>query len=260
MCDLWQNTLDNPVSPGAILEQIDYALAHAVSQLGDLAQLHQIKLYNAGSFFDPKAIPSEEDTQIAKRLAMFDRIIVECHPSLVGGRCLQFQESIKGKLEVALGLETVHPKALEKLNKRMTLEDFQSASSVLSENNIALRSFVLLQPPFVPEQESVDWAKKTVDFSISCGATVSCVIPTRTGNGATDSLAISGQFHEPNLDQLEDVMDRSMGAANHRVFADLWDLERFSHCEYCFDVRKSRLLEQNHSQVVSARITCSYCH
>ena len=260
MCDLWKNTLDNPVSPGAILKQIDYALAHADKNLGGLGTLQQIKLYNAGSFFDPKAIPSEEDTQIAKRLAMFDRIIVECPPSLVGKRCLQFQESIKGKLEVALGLETVHPKALEKLNKRMTLEDFQSASSVLSENNIALRSFVLLQPPFVPEQESVDWAKKTVDFSISCGATVSCVIPTRTGNGATDSLAISGQFHEPNLDQLEDVMDKSMGPPNHRVFADLWDLERFSSCKYCFSNRKSRLLEQNLSQFVSDRITCSYCH
>jgi hypothetical protein len=260
MCDLWQNTLDNPVSPGAILEQIDYALAHADSNLGNLDSLHQIKLYNAGSFFDPKAIPKSEDAQIAKRLAMFNRVIVECHPSLVGERCLRFKESISGTLEVALGLETVHPDALNKLNKHMSLEDFQSASSLLSENKIDLRSFVLLQPPFVPEQESVDWAKKTIDFSISCGATVSCVIPTRTGNGATDSLAISGQFHEPNLDQLEDVMDKSMGPPNHRVFADLWDLERFSRCEYCFDIRKARLLEQNLSQVVSARIKCSYCH
>lgn len=260
MCDLWQNTLDNSVSPGAILEQIDYALDHADRKLGSLAKLHQIKLYNAGSFFDPKAIPTSEDAQIAQRLDMFNRVIVECHPSLVGDRCLQFKESISGTLEVALGLETVHPEALDKLNKRMTLDGFQSASSILSENKIALRSFVLLQPPFVPEQESVDWAKKTVDFSISCGATVSCVIPTRTGNGATDSLSISGLFHEPNLAQLEDVMDRSIGTPNHRVFADLWDLERFSRCEYCFDVRKSRLLEQNHSQVVSARIKCSHCH
>ena len=260
MCDLWKNTLDNPVSPGAILKQIDYALAHADNNLGGLGTLQQIKLYNAGSFFDPKAIPTSEDAQIAKRLDLFNRVIVECHPSLVGDRCLRFKESIRGTLEVAIGLETVHPESLDKLNKRMTLEDFQSASSLLSENNIDLRSFVLLQPPFVPKHESVDWAEKTVEFSISCGATVSCIIPTRTGNGATDSLAISGQFHEPNLDQLEDVMDRSIGKPEHRVFADLWDLERFSSCKYCFSNRKSRLLEQNLSQVVSDRITCSYCH
>ena len=68
MCDLWQNTLDNSVSPGAILEQIDYALDHADRKLGSLAKLHQIKLYNAGSFFDPKAIPTSEDAQIAQRL------------------------------------------------------------------------------------------------------------------------------------------------------------------------------------------------
>ena len=260
MCDLWKNTLDKPVSPGAILEQIDYALDFANSKIGSIDNLDQIKLYNAGSFFDPKAIPTSDDEEIAKRLTKFNRVIVECHPSLVGERCLRFKESINGTLEVAIGLETVHPEALGKLNKRMSLDDFRATSSILSENKIALRSFILLQPPFVPENESVYWAKQTLDFSISCGASVSCVIPTRTGNGATDLLAKTGKFREPNLYQLEDVMDSFMGTPDHRVFADLWDLERFSICNYCFDLRKSRLLEQNHSQVISDRIKCCYCH
>ena len=109
MCDLWKNTLDKPVSHGAILEQIDYALNFANSKIGSIDNLDQIKLYNAGSFFDPKAIPTSDDEEIAKRLTKFNRVIVECHPSLVGERCLRFKESINGTLEVALGLETVHP-------------------------------------------------------------------------------------------------------------------------------------------------------
>ena len=81
-------------------------------------------------------------------LTIFNRVIVDCHPSLVGDRCLRFEDSINGTLEVALGLETVHPEALGKLNKRMSLDDFRATSSILSENKIALRSFILLHPPF----------------------------------------------------------------------------------------------------------------
>ena len=259
MCDLWQNTLDSPVPSGAILEQINFALDYAQRELGNLENLHQIKLYNAGSFFDPNAIPISEDTRIAKRLDMFDRVIVECHPSLVGDRCLRFNDSINGKLEVAIGLETVHPEILAKLNKRMTLEDFQSAASILLKNQISLRSFVLLQPPFMPRQEAVMWARKSVDFSFLCGATVTCVIPTRTGNGATDLLARSGQFYEPTISQLEDVMDEVVGNHVHRVFADLWDLARFSQCKSCFSPRKIRLENLNLSQAISTRVSCSHC-
>ena len=259
MCDLWQNTTDKTVPVGAIVEQIDHALGQAKQQFGSLAKFHQIKLYNAGSFFDAQAIPPAEDTKIAKRLAKFERVIVECHPALISERCLQFNEALDGKLEVALGLETVHRESLAKLNKRVTLEEFQAAASLLTKNKIDLRSFVLLQPPFIPERESVEWAKRSVEFSRRCGASVTCVIPTRTGNGALDTLAKAGQFTEPTLDQLEAVMDASIGNSDHRVFADLWDLERFSRCPKCFESRKLRLSEQNDTQRVLKTVACSSC-
>jgi uncharacterized Fe-S cluster-containing MiaB family protein len=50
MCDLWVNTLDAAVPRGAIARQIRDAVA-------TLPAARQIKLYNAGSFFDPQAIP-----------------------------------------------------------------------------------------------------------------------------------------------------------------------------------------------------------
>ena len=80
-----------------------------------------LKLYNAGSFFDPRAIPPEEYPAIARLAAPFRRTIVECHPALVGPRCLAFRDLLSGRLEVAMGLETAHPEVLERLNKRMTL-------------------------------------------------------------------------------------------------------------------------------------------
>ncbi|MBT3842537.1 MAG: radical SAM protein, partial [Verrucomicrobia bacterium] len=194
MCDLWQNTLDETVPKDAIAGQLDFALSQAERQCGDLAKLQQIKLYNAGSFFDGQAIPEDEDAAISERLAKFDRVIVESHPALMGDRCLRFRDRLGGQLEVALGLETVHPEALEKLNKRVTIEQFRAAADFVTKNNMALRAFVLIQPPFIPKDESVEWAKRSVDFSQDCGATVTALIPTRTGNGAMDRLAAAGQF------------------------------------------------------------------
>ena len=259
MCDLWQNTLDETVPAGAISEQIDFALGQTERECSDLTELQQIKLYNAGSFFDAQAIPEDEEAVISKRLAKFSRVIVESHPALIGDRCLRFRDRLNGQLEIALGLETVHPEALVKLNKRVSLEQFRDAADFITRHEIALRTFVLLQPPFIPVDESVEWAKRSIDFSQDCGATVTALIPTRTGNGAMDRLAAVGQFIEPTLVQLEDTMDYGVGQARGRVFADLWDLERFSSCTACFPQRCDRLTKQNDTQQIPARITCSSC-
>ncbi len=48
--DLWKNTLEQTVPPRAIPAQIEYAL-------GRLPPARDIKLYNSGSFYNPRAIP-----------------------------------------------------------------------------------------------------------------------------------------------------------------------------------------------------------
>jgi hypothetical protein len=85
------------------------------------------------------------------------------------------------------------------------------------------------------------------------------LIPTRTGNGAMDRLAAAGQFTEPTLGQLEDAMDYGVAQARGRVFADLWDLERFSSCKDCFPQRSNRLALQNYTQQVPPRVACPSC-
>src|SRR5262249_18519997 len=194
--------------------------------------LRQIKLYNSGSFFDPRAIPPEDYVAIADRVREFERVIVECHPALVGESALRFRDLLlpsndRPRLEVAMGLETAHPDVLEKLNKRMTLELFRGAAGFLRENNIALRVFVLVKPPFLDETEALHWAQRSIDFAFDCGATVS-LIPTRFGNGALEFLAERGEFSPPKLSTLEQAADYGVGLRRGRVFAGLWDLEKLS--------------------------------
>jgi archaeosine synthase beta-subunit len=256
MCDLWRNTLEETVPEGAITAQILYAL----ERLPSIEPARSfLKLYNSGSFFDPRAIPPAEYPSIAKLAGPFGRTIVECHPALVGARCLEFRDLISGRLEVAMGLETVHPEVLERLNKRMTLEQFRRAADCLRTEEIDLRVFILVRPPWLSEQEGVDWAERSLDFAFLCGATVCSLIPTRPGNGAMESLIAAGEFTPPSIASLESVLEYGIAWRAGRVFADLWDIEKFVRCPECSNRRIGRIREMNATQKIPAKLRCENC-
>jgi radical SAM enzyme (TIGR01210 family) len=252
MCDLWRNTLTDSVTAGAIPQQIDYALAR-------LPDARQIKLYNSGSFFDPRAIPVEDYSAIAQRLERFDRVIVECHPALVSDACIRFSEMHRGTLEIAMGLETVHPEILPKLNKRMTLEMFEKAARFLRQNSIDLRAFILVKPPFMKENEAVMWAERSLEFAFDCGATAAALIPTRGGNGAMEELGSTDNFAPPTLRTLELAVELGVSMSKGRVFADVWDVETLPSCEHCRAQRIARLRTMNLEQVIPSRVQCARC-
>jgi radical SAM enzyme (TIGR01210 family) len=256
MCDLWQNTLTDSVPPGAIPEQIDFALNQLGHAPGTPGAARQIKLYNSGSFFDSRAIPVADHHAIAERTRSFERVIVECHPALVGERCLPFRDRLIGRLEVAMGLETACPEVLAALNKRMTLEDFARAARFLREHDISLRVFVLVKPPFMDESVALEWATRSIDFAFDCGASVVSLIPTRAGNGSLEELAAQGSFSPPRLVTLEAAHDYGVRLQRGRVFADMWDVERFTNCPRCVSARKERLRRMNLEQTVLPRIEC----
>ena len=253
MCDLWRNTLDERVMPGVLPVQIRTALAA-------LPPVRQIKLYNAGSFFDPGAIPPEDDESIAGDVADFDRVIVEAHPGFLTGvhadRCLRFRDRLNGRLEVAIGLETAHAPTLARLNKRMTVESFREAAAFLVGHGIDLRVFILLNPPFLGGDAAIEWACRSIDVAAECGATACSVIPTRTGNGAMESLGDA--VERPRLPALERVIEYGIAQERLRVFADLWDIEQFFDCE-CSPARRDRLLWMNRAQLAPSPVSCERC-
>jgi len=253
MCDLWRNTLTETVPAGAIPEQLDYALA-------EMPPARQIKLYNSGSFFDRKAIPTEDYERIASRVLSFERTILECHPALIGDACLRFRDLLAHPLEVAMGLETAHPEILERLNKRMTLDLFSAAAKFLRANGIDLRVFILVQPPFMRPEDALPWAQRSLDFAFNCGATAATLIPTRGGNGAMERLAEQDEFLLPRLETLEDAAGYGLGLNRGRVFSDVWDLHTaLNTCLECHAARVARLREMNLNQRVTPRVVCGAC-
>jgi radical SAM enzyme (TIGR01210 family) len=245
MCDLWKNTLETPVAPGQIPEQIRWALAQ-------LPAAQHLKLYNAGSFFDNKAIPPGDDTEIARLAEPFERLIVECHPRLVVRRFREFRRLLKGDLEVALGLETVHPEVLARLNKGMTLDDFAAAVRTLRAEQTHVRAFILVRPPFLTDEEGLEWACRSLDYAFGLGVECCSLIPTRGGNGAMEELAGAGLFAPPSLDTLERAMEYGLSLCAGRVLLDLWDIGRISPDADRRDDRIARLARMNLTQCVES--------
>jgi len=252
MCDLWKNTTEKRVPDGATATQLEYALDH-------LPTTRNIKLYSSGSFFDTQSIPRADWQRLAAMLRGYRSVVVEAHPRFVNGDCFEFADLLDAKLQVAMGLETIDPDVLPLLNKRMSLSDFESATERLLNAGIDVRAFILLRTPFQDEQQGLEWAQRSIDYAFSIGVECCVAIPTRAGNGAMDQLQADGHFNAPSLQSLENALDYGVGLHRGRVFADLWDIERFFDCSKCGPDRVERMREVNLSQEVLPRLRCD-CH
>lgn len=270
MCDLWKHTTETDTPAGAIPKQI----AAARVQIADAAPpVDTLKVYNAGSFFDPRAVPESDYDDIAEQFTGLDRVIVESHPALIGRRVDALLDALDrarssmragwpAKLEVAIGLETANPDVLDALNKRFTVDDFKAAAAALRNRGAAVRVFLLVSPPFIADTEQDTWLIRSIDVAFQAGVSAVSLVPTRSGNGAMEALAATGQFHEPSLADVERSLAVALAAARGRgrVFVDLWDLPRFASCTTCLKGRRARLHSANLFQTIAPSSTpCADC-
>ena len=253
-CDLWRYTIDGPTPSGALPKQIEDAVATTRG-----TPLQRIKLYNASNFFDRHAVPIEDLPRIAELCRPFAGVTVESHANTVGTMTLEFARLLSGRLEVAMGLETISPDGIAHLNKHLDLKRFHHAASFLTAHGVDLRVFVLLGAPGIPNEESVDWAVRSAEYAAQRGAAVVSIIPVRGGNGEMERLGTLGHFTPPTLRQLESALDRCVGWNDTVVTADLWDAERLPACFECRMSRIERLRRLNVTGKAEPPVFCDVC-
>ena len=252
-CDLWRQTLDGPTPREAIPQQIATAIAAAGPPTA-----RTVKLYNASNFFDPIAVPPEDDREIAALLRPFDRVIVESHPRFIQRRCFEFAERLSGALEVAIGLETADPDVLARLNKLMTLEMVADAATALRAARIGLRFFLLVPPPFVTAGDAVASTQRSVTYAAGLGADHVSLIPTRTESIRADVVR-RRDLTPPTLGMVEEVLDACHDTAGVVVSVDLWNIEPLADCPQCGSARIDRLRTINHTGHDTPRVSCRAC-
>lgn len=255
MCDLWKNTLEGPTPRGAIPRQI-------ASVIGESRfQGEWIKLYNSGSFFDRKSIPPGDLVEIARLCEPYKRVIVENHPRLCGPAVIEFQQQLSGQLEVALGVETVQPGMLRRLNKGMDRTHVDRAIDFLVRHAVDVRAFVLVGLPWNFPRETIPWTILTIKHLQRLGVRHISLIPLRLGNGWMERLAEQGQFHPPAFHMVEELFGRLLEQRQSSVITlDLWDWPRTAADCPCLSRRYDRLAKMNLQQRLSGQIVaCPSC-
>lgn len=237
-CDLWRHTLDEPTPSGAIVAQLDDALPA-------LQPVSVLKLYNAGNYFDPQAIPPADWPGIAERVQDMRVVIVENHPRLTDERVLRFRDLLRGRLEVAIGFETANESILNRLNKQMTVADFERAARWLRSHDCDVRAFVQLGLPGLHGEDDLKWTMRSIEMAFTAGAQTVSVIPSRAGNGMMDDWQRQGIFSPPRLDSLHRVQQRGLALRAGRVFVDLWNAEQFASCTKCASKQVQALHDMN---------------
>ena len=252
MCDLWQHTTVEPTPPGAIPHQMDLAL-ESIARTARPESRRWLKLYNASNFFDDRSIPIQDWERIAQRCRGFERIVVENHPNLCDRSIQEFANMLDGRLEVAMGLESIHPEAIARMNKSMSLSDFDRAVDLCRAFDVDVRVFVLLHPPGIDPQESVDWTWKTVRYALDRLVRHASVIPVRPGNGWIDQQIADGSYELPSFSMVLDFFDCLTALPSRTVLEfDLWDWGKIGGaCNACREGMRSRIACFNETQRIA---------
>jgi radical SAM enzyme (TIGR01210 family) len=158
MCGYFNDSMLSALSEKDLLSQFENALQNYKNE-------KIVKLFTSGSFLDPSEIPVSVQQHILTTLnSTAEKISVESRPEYITEKSLgAIQEKAPLKeFEVGVGLETSNDLVREKsINKGFTFQDYKKAAALLKKHTIGVKTYVLLKPPFLTENESLNDCIKT---------------------------------------------------------------------------------------------------
>ena len=192
-----------------LIEQVRSVL----SPQGQISKCQQVALYNDGSFFSPQEIPNPILLEIGKLVSQsgIEVLTVESLPQFITKeRLLPFLEVLGNvKLEVGIGLQSSNDIIREYcVNTSFSIEEFERSIDLLNSNNVQVKTYLMLKPPFLSEEEGVEDALTSMNYCIMNGLNYVTICPTRVSrNTLAWELLKSGYYKPPNLWSIVDVLN-----------------------------------------------------
>jgi hypothetical protein len=231
MCDFGANLVDSEPDRSVSLFRDHLKLLD-----GGLQRIH---IAPGGSFFDPHEVPPQLQTGVLRALERFQflqGVGIETRPNLVTRERLEhaIQElppSVR-ELTIGFGLESRNDFVRElAVNKGYGPEEVRQAAAAIDEVNAAqsrvkvdFEVYALLKPLFLTENEAIEDAISTIEWSLSAGAgTVVLFLNTvkaRTLQGylaSSDDVPSFARYEPPYLRSGLEVLLRLPPAARMKV-------------------------------------------
>ena len=178
-----------------------------------------IKIYNSGSFLDPNEIePEARDAILETAAAKARKVLVESRPEFVSSRNLRgAMEKVEG-LEIAVGLETADDDIRARcINKGFRFDDFKRACDTAHESGAAIRTYLLLKPPFMSESAAIKDALASIRTAGPLSDTIS-INPMNVQRGTlVEGLWKRGLYRPPWLWSLVETVREGSGLTDDRL-------------------------------------------
>lgn len=224
MCDLHRTALPHACGPGDVPAQIRSAIDGLPAGVS-IPDLRFIKLYNGGNFLDAAAVPPVDYQTIASMVNPIGRVVFENHPR-VGSRRLATVAGLLDRFEVAIGLESVQPGLLRRLNKRTTRDEIDRYAARVQHLGGTVRIFLIIGAPRLSIDESMRWAMLSVRHAVAIGASHVSLVPARTGHGwGGDAVRLPDVRPADALRLLRRLHRRHAGEPV-AITVDTWDMDR----------------------------------
>jgi radical SAM enzyme (TIGR01210 family) len=204
MCGYFTDSAWTEVSDESLLLQVEQALQHYKNQ-------PVIKIFNSGSFLDDAEISSSAQRKIIERLSIYPlkKISVESRPRFITKEKLTFlQESFPmGLLEIGVGLETSSDLIrTQAINKGFTFASYEKAAQIIHDQHMKLKTYVLIKPPFLTEQEAILDGIRTI-HDIATLTDVISLNPTNIQRFTlVEYLWNRGQYRPPWLWSIKEIL------------------------------------------------------
>ena len=203
----------------AMLDQVREALEESKRDI----RPDCIALYNDGSFFAPHELSENARRAIAEMVAEsgVSLLTVESLPQFITeDRLLPFLDALGGvMLEIGLGLQSAHPIVRELcVNTSFDNATFEHTVNLLLRHNVRVKTYVMLKPPFLTEEEAVTDAVNTIAYCQEIGIPYVTLCPTRIApHTLAWDLMKAGVYEPPNLWSIVDTARRASQDVTLRV-------------------------------------------
>jgi len=165
-----KQTRKQPISADDFI--IQFKTAFSTINFKDIPILN---IFNNGSFFNDNELPSDARRTILSLISeneSIKRLLVECRPEFVEESVFREVKSLlpRTEMEIAIGLETADDfRRIISINKGFSLSQFTQAANIILNNDLRLRSYILLKPPFYSEKEAILDAVDSIKTAFSLG-------------------------------------------------------------------------------------------
>jgi len=125
-----------------------------------------VKIFNSGSFLDDSEISEKVRNKILNDLQnKTEKISFESRPEYITKKSIaEVKKVYTNKIEIGIGLETADDKLRKNIiNKGFTYKIFKNSVDILQKNDIDVKTYVLIKPPFLTEKQAIEDAIKTVE-------------------------------------------------------------------------------------------------